>query len=73
MEIYRKDRLPEEQARFASVLGQKTVGGVVSTDAVTRRPIAVSPHNSLFGETGSCGGPIGSFLSPPHSSTPRSR
>ena len=43
MEIYRKDRLPEEQARFASGLGHRYAGGDVSTEDNTGMAVGVPP------------------------------
>ena len=50
MEVYRKDRLPAEQAKFASQL--------------SRNKPSEDPAD-LFGPFGSGGGPLGNFNSPP--------
>ena len=60
MEVYRKDRLPAEQARFASKLSQKKV---------YKNKLSEDPTD-LSRPFGSGGGILGNFNSPPPS-TPR--
>ena len=59
MELYRKDRLPAEQERFASQLNKRQLPGG-EKDRVPR---------DLCGPFGSGGGPFGQFNSPPPSYT----
>ena len=56
MEVYRKDRLPTEQARFASKLSQKEV--------VYKNRLRKDPTD-LSGPFGTGGGQLGNFNSPP--------
>ena len=58
MEVYRKNRLPAEQAKFATLLKEKKSERMEET--------SVHPTD-LLGPFGSGGGPVGNFNSPPPS------